>query len=179
MTNDKSGVWEIGEKSGANAMVDENLVNDYLLASLPVSHHLDRGPLEVVGVPSVHSAPSRLASAGKFSTDMRASYSTAQPRIGRINQCGAADKERASMATGHRSDTQFARDVVDTMCLRVVPGQTVRITAGILEGVTAVVQEHRTGGRVLIRLKHGVFVEVNQFCLDTKKSPKINTNWKT
>ncbi len=29
MTNDKSGVWTIGENSGANAMADENPVNDY------------------------------------------------------------------------------------------------------------------------------------------------------
>ncbi len=28
MTNDKSGVWEIGKNSGANAMADENPVND-------------------------------------------------------------------------------------------------------------------------------------------------------
>ncbi len=35
MTNDKSGVWEIGENSGANAMVDENPVNDYKKPFLP------------------------------------------------------------------------------------------------------------------------------------------------
>ncbi len=29
MTNDKSGVSEIGKNSGANAMADENPVNDY------------------------------------------------------------------------------------------------------------------------------------------------------
>ncbi len=29
MTNDKSGVWEVGENSGANVMADENPVNDY------------------------------------------------------------------------------------------------------------------------------------------------------
>ncbi len=29
MTNDKSGVWEIGENSDANAMADENPVNDH------------------------------------------------------------------------------------------------------------------------------------------------------
>ncbi len=29
MSNDKSGVSEIGENSGANAMADENPVNDY------------------------------------------------------------------------------------------------------------------------------------------------------
>ncbi len=30
MTNDKSGVWETGENAGANAIADENPVNDYL-----------------------------------------------------------------------------------------------------------------------------------------------------
>ncbi len=29
MTNDKSGVWEIGKNSGTDAMADENPVNDY------------------------------------------------------------------------------------------------------------------------------------------------------
>ncbi len=29
MTNDKSGVWEIGENAGANAIADENPVHDY------------------------------------------------------------------------------------------------------------------------------------------------------
>ncbi len=29
MTHDKSGVWEIGENSGANALADENPVNAY------------------------------------------------------------------------------------------------------------------------------------------------------
>ncbi len=31
---DKSGVWEIGENPGANAMADENPVNDYRKRSL-------------------------------------------------------------------------------------------------------------------------------------------------
>ncbi len=35
MTNDKSGVWETGENSGANAMADENPVNDYMYWALP------------------------------------------------------------------------------------------------------------------------------------------------
>ncbi len=30
MTNDKSGLWEIGENSRADAMADENLMNDYV-----------------------------------------------------------------------------------------------------------------------------------------------------
>ncbi len=35
MTNDKSGVWEIGGKPGATAMAGENPVNDYLFGVAP------------------------------------------------------------------------------------------------------------------------------------------------
>ncbi len=34
MTNDKSGIWGIGENSGANAMADENPMNDYEIRSI-------------------------------------------------------------------------------------------------------------------------------------------------
>ncbi len=43
MTNDKSGVWEIGEHAGANAMADENPVNDYKETSFLVGRSLFDG----------------------------------------------------------------------------------------------------------------------------------------
>ena len=73
------------------------------------------------------------------------------------------------MTTLHNSDTQVGRAELDTFCLRVDPGQRVKITAGILQGSEAVVVRQRTAGRVLVRLQRGVYVEVHQFCLEPTK----------
>ncbi|MGM0490878.1 MAG: hypothetical protein ACQESR_29490, partial [Planctomycetota bacterium] len=54
----------------------------------------------------------------------------------------------------------------DTICLRVSPGQGVRIIAGLLEGSEAIVVKQRAHGRVLVRMQEGVYVELHQFCLE-------------
>ena len=71
------------------------------------------------------------------------------------------------MAKG--SDTQIGRADNDTMCLGVSPGQRVRISAGLMEGSEAIVVQQRTQGRVLVRLQHGVYVEIYQYCLEKIK----------
>ena len=68
------------------------------------------------------------------------------------------------MASG--SDTHIGRSDGDTICLRVRPGQHVRIIAGLLEGAEAIVVKQRARGRVLIRVQQGVYVEIQQFCLE-------------
>ncbi len=67
------------------------------------------------------------------------------------------------------SDTQIGRADRDTVCLGLAPGQSVRISVGLMEGMEAVVVQPRMGGRVLVRLQRGVFVEVHQFCLEMIK----------
>ena len=57
----------------------------------------------------------------------------------------------------------------DTICLGVAPGQRVRIAAGSMEGSEAVVIVQRTRGRVLVRLQEGVYVEIQQYCLEKIK----------
>jgi len=79
------------------------------------------------------------------------------------------------MAATRDSDTQVGKADLDTFCLRVEPGQQVQISAGILQGTRAVVVESRTGGRVLVRLQPGVYVEVHQFCLEHTKANSIRT----
>ena len=75
------------------------------------------------------------------------------------------------MATANESDTWIGSEGSDTVCIQVLPGQRVRISAGLMEGSEAVVVEQRTHGRVLVRMEHGVYVEIHQFCLEkmTKK----------
>lgn len=71
------------------------------------------------------------------------------------------------MASG--SDTHIGHPDGDTICLRVSPGQDVRIIAGLLEGSRAVVVKQRDHGRVLVRMQEGVYVELHQFCLEKIK----------
>lgn len=78
------------------------------------------------------------------------------------------------MAVAHESDTHIGKSELDTLCLNIRPGQKVRITAGVLQGSNAVVVSQRTGGRVLIHLQKGLYIEVHQFCLEaTKKITRI------
>ncbi len=74
------------------------------------------------------------------------------------------------MAKG--SDTHIGRAESDTVCLSVTPGQRVRIMAGLLEGSEAIVVQQRTHGRVLVRVQQGVYVEIQQFCLEKIKKIK-------
>ena len=74
------------------------------------------------------------------------------------------------MASG--SDTHIGRADGDTVCLSVSPGQRVRIIAGLLEGSEAIVVKQRTHGRVLVRVQQGVYVEIQQFCLEKIKKIK-------
>jgi hypothetical protein len=72
------------------------------------------------------------------------------------------------MATARDSDTRVGKADLDTFCLSVKRGQKVQITAGILQGAGAVVVRQRTGGRVLVRLQRGAYVEIHQYCLEPK-----------
>ncbi len=67
------------------------------------------------------------------------------------------------------SDTHIGRAGGDTVCLSVAPGQRVRVVAGLLDGSEAVVVRQRTNGRVLVRVQEGVYVEIQQFCLEKIK----------
>ncbi|MBM4092878.1 MAG: hypothetical protein FJ276_26240 [Planctomycetes bacterium] len=64
------------------------------------------------------------------------------------------------------ADTRIGKTAPDTVCLAVSRGQRVRISAGSLKGVEAVVVLPRTDGRVLVRLRQGVFLEIHAFCLE-------------
>lgn len=70
------------------------------------------------------------------------------------------------MAVAHESDTHIGRNEPDTSCLNTRPGQHVKISAGVLQGSEAIVVSQRTGGRVLVHLHKGLYVEVHQFCLE-------------
>jgi hypothetical protein len=74
------------------------------------------------------------------------------------------------MANG--SDTHIGHGGGDTVCVSVSPGQPVRIMAGVMEGSQAVVVQQRSQGRVLVRLQQGVYVEIQQFCLQQIKKIK-------
>ncbi len=67
------------------------------------------------------------------------------------------------------SDTRIGQLEGDTVCLRFVRGQRVRVATGSLKGLEGVVVEHRTVGRVLIRIRPGVCIEVGQMTLEPVK----------
>ena len=71
------------------------------------------------------------------------------------------------MANG--SDTHIGRGGGDTVCVGISPGQCVRIAAGLMQGSQAIVVQQRSEGRVLVRLQQGVYVEIQQFCLEKIK----------
>ena len=54
----------------------------------------------------------------------------------------------------------------DTVCLRFVAGQTVRIAGGAMKGLVGTVVDHRTIGRILVQIDAGICVEIHQYCLD-------------
>jgi len=70
------------------------------------------------------------------------------------------------------SDTHIGRATGDTVCLGVKPGQNVRISAGLMVGSEAIVVQQRSQGRVLVRLQQGVYIEIQQFCLEKVKKTK-------
>jgi hypothetical protein len=76
-------------------------------------------------------------------------------------------EENSTMANG--SDTHIGRAESDTICVGVSPGQCVRIVAGLMEGSQAIVVQQRSQGRVLVRLQQGVYVEIQQYCLEKIK----------
>ena len=67
------------------------------------------------------------------------------------------------------SDTDVGLADSDTMCLGVSTAQRVRISAGLMEGLEAVVIRRLSSGRVLLRLQPGVCVVVLQCCLEKLK----------
>ncbi len=64
------------------------------------------------------------------------------------------------------SDTQIGQFDGDTVCLKFVKGQRVRVATGSLKGLEGTVLEHRSVGRVLVQLQPGVCIEVGQLTLE-------------
>ena len=75
----------------------------------------------------------------------------------------------AELATVSHSDTRIGSLETDTVCLRFVKGERVRIAAGSLKGLEGTVLEHRAVGRILVQILPGVCVEVSQLTLETAK----------
>ena len=63
-------------------------------------------------------------------------------------------------------DTHIGKAEADTVCLSVSRGEHVRVSAGAMKGAEAIVVLQRTDGRVLVRLRQGVFLEIHAFCLE-------------
>jgi len=80
---------------------------------------------------------------------------------------GAAD------ADIHSSDTDLDLGKAgssDTACLRFDCGERVRIADGSLRGLKGTVVADRTGGRILLQLEEGTFVEIHHYCLEKDPS---------
>ncbi len=70
------------------------------------------------------------------------------------------------------SDTRIGDLDGDTVCLRFVKGQRVRVATGSLRGLEGIVMEHRSVGRVLIKIRPGVCIEVGQMMLEPVKEKR-------
>jgi len=56
-------------------------------------------------------------------------------------------------------------DVSDTVALGFKVGDRVCCVVGDLKGVKGVIAAHRAGGRILVRLAGGLYVELPRFCV--------------
>lgn len=75
------------------------------------------------------------------------------------SRCGA-QFEMASSAT------RLGNGEADTTCLKFSSGERVRVAVGRMEGLAGTVSETRSGGRILLRMTDGVFVEIHQYVLE-------------
>ena len=64
------------------------------------------------------------------------------------------------------SDTRLSKSESDTTCLRFAQGECVRIAVGSMEGLKGTVVAERTGGKILLQLQEGVYVEIHQYCVE-------------
>ena len=70
------------------------------------------------------------------------------------------------------SDTTILSGDGETLALRWIPGQRVRVVGGPLQGVEGVVLETREAGRIVVQIRSGVAVELNHLCLEALPSAK-------
>jgi hypothetical protein len=70
------------------------------------------------------------------------------------------------MARKDERSTTAVIETGDTLALNVRVGGRVRCISGKLKGVEGVVTATRTGGRALIRLAAGVYLELPRVCLE-------------
>jgi hypothetical protein len=73
------------------------------------------------------------------------------------------------MTAANQFDTHIGSASGDTLCLNVSAGESVRISAGMMQGAEATVVQPRTHGRILVRVGRGLYVEIHQFCLEKIK----------
>ena len=64
------------------------------------------------------------------------------------------------------TETRIGKADSDTALLQVSCGQRVRIAVGSMTGWTGTVVAQRSGGRILVQLEGGIFLEVHQFCVE-------------
>ena len=79
---------------------------------------------------------------------------------------------RMKEATVSRSDTRIGNAESDTLCLKFVSGQRVRVATGSMKGLEGTFVENRSVGRVLIRVHTGICVEIHQYCLELVSKKK-------
>jgi len=61
------------------------------------------------------------------------------------------------------ADTRIGKTDSDTGCLRFAYGERVRVVDGPLEGLVGTFVCARTGGKILVKLKGGVYLETHQY----------------
>ena len=74
------------------------------------------------------------------------------------------------------SATRVGNSESDTMCLSFSLGEHVRIAVGKMEGLDGTVSGPRSGGKILVRLTDGIFVEVHQYVLERIDCSQTHTN---
>jgi hypothetical protein len=67
-----------------------------------------------------------------------------------------------------------AIETADTLAFGLNVGCEVRCLAGPFKGVTGVLVEVRAGGRVLVRVVQGIYIEVPRFCVERLSSEVVS-----
>lgn len=73
----------------------------------------------------------------------------------------------AEPTTSTCTDTRIGKADTDTSLIQFSSGQVVRIAAGPMEGWSGTVVAQRSGGRILLLLEGGVFLEIDQFLIES------------
>ncbi len=66
-------------------------------------------------------------------------------------------------------DARILQHGQDAFSLQFLPGQRVRITVGSLAGVEGIMASQRSAGKVLVSVKEGVYIEMDQSSLEMRK----------